>query len=272
MGTSRKDPQYIIYALHHPNSKRVYVGKSSKGMRRPRAHSEPGHLKAYAHLPRAKWIQSLKKRGLEPKIAILEICERVEDLDEAEKFYIACFRAIDVPLLNLTDGGDGINGYRHSDKARAQMSEKRRKLASTEAGHRQMVVISNGYWRTEEAREKKRQERLGSVQLEETKAKIAKAITGKKKTPEEIANMRTAAKARWAVPGYREKQIEAQRQAQSRPDTRAKKADAAAKQWDPEARAKKSEEVSAYFENRANREKHSKVMTGVKRRKQDDPT
>ena len=65
-----KDPQLIIYALYHPNSKRVYVGKSSKGRKRPQAHSSPSHLKQYAHLPRAKWIQSLKKRGLEPEIGI----------------------------------------------------------------------------------------------------------------------------------------------------------------------------------------------------------
>lgn len=266
MDTCTTEEKCFIYALYHPNSKRVYVGKTSKGMKRPRAHSEPGHLRQYAHLPRAKWIQSLKKRGLEPKIAILEVCERIEDLDEAEKFYISCFRAIEVPFLNLTDGGDGINGYRHSDKARARMSAKHKALANTEEGRKKMFDISNGYWSTPEAREKKRQERLGYVQSEDVKSKISAAHKGKTKTAEERVNMSAAAKQRWANPEYRARQVKAQVEAKSTDKAREQAAEWAKRashdtHKSPEYRARQSTEAKAACASEGVRARKSAAAT-----------
>lgn len=250
MDTNEQDPQCIIYLLHHPASKQLYIGKSAKGMKRPRGHSEPGQLKHYAHLPRAKWIQSLKKRGLEAQIVILEVCASPNDLDEAERFHISYFRSLGFRLLNLTDGGDGINGYRHSDKARARMSKKHKARANTDEGRQRMAEMANNYWSTDEAREKKRLERLGYKHPDETKAKTSAALKGKKKSAEHCAALSEARKRNWANPEYRARQVAAQKATHG---TAERKAQAA--EWaklsshdthrSPEYRAKQSEIAKA---------------------------
>lgn len=42
---------------------------------------------------------------------------------ELEKKSIAAFREIGVALCNLTDGGDGVSGHKHSLETRKKMSE-----------------------------------------------------------------------------------------------------------------------------------------------------
>lgn len=220
----------FIYALHHSNSTRVYVGKTAKGMRRPREHAHPSHLKKYAHLPRSKWIAALQRRGLEPRIVILETSTHVENLDEAERFYIEYFRSIGMSLLNLTDGGDGIHGYRHSDKACARMSATRKVSAKSPEARERLARQSRAYWADPEAREKKRVERTGKKHDATTRAKISAAHKGKLKSGEHRANLSMAAsttmKLRWQNPQYRARQIEAATLRAADPTLRKKISDA----------------------------------------------
>ena len=208
--------QFLIYALHHPESDHVYIGQSSQGMTRPMQHGRPWSMEKLAKLPRIKWIKSLRAKGLEYEIAILEELSSVDDLDDAEKFHIACFKAMGIPLLNLTEGGDGG------------------------------AEISRRYWSDPKSREKKRKERIGQTWNKETKAKMSAAHKGRKKTPEERANMAAAAKRRWATPGYRDKQAVAQRASHSSPEKRAQAAEWAKlasrdTNRSPEYRAKQSD-------------------------------
>jgi group I intron endonuclease len=216
----------IIYALHHPNSSRVYVGKSKNGMRRPKEHSQVSTMQRYIQTPLTKWIKSLQKRGLEPKITVLEECAKPEDLNEAEIFHIAYFRSLGMQLLNLTDGGDGGFGYQPTEEARKKMSAINKKRSSTPAGRERMSKIANEYWSNPEAREKQREERLGKKWNEETRAKISAAHKGKQKSEQHKENLSIAASSamrlRWEDPEYRKQQREAAIQRARDPEYRKK--------------------------------------------------
>lgn len=120
-----KVSKYLIYALHHPDSLRVYVGKSSSGMVRPRTHGTPWHLKKYPQFPVVRWINKHRaaEEGWNYQITVLEECASAAVLDEAERFYIAYFRMTGMLLLNCTDGGEGTSGYTHTEISRRRMSE-----------------------------------------------------------------------------------------------------------------------------------------------------
>jgi hypothetical protein len=89
-----------------------YVGKGKRA--RGRANS---------HLNRSQyWHRVVAKHGLRVEIAASWSDEETAYLHE--KFLIACFRDIGVPLVNLTDGGDGVRGLRHSKEFSAWQSER----------------------------------------------------------------------------------------------------------------------------------------------------
>jgi hypothetical protein len=212
--------QFLIYALHHPESDHVYIGQSSLGMKRPMQHGQAVSMEKLAHLPRIKWIGSLRAKGLEYEIAILEELPSADDLNDAEKFYIACFKAMGIPLLNLTEGGDGG------------------------------AEISRRYWSDPKSREKKSKERLGQKHDEETKTKISESHKGKKKSLEVRANMSRAAQERAATPEWKEKQSKAQKIAHGTDEKRAQAAEWAKlashdAHKTPEYRAKQSEAQKA---------------------------
>lgn len=222
---------FLIYVLHHPDSLRVYIGKSSSGMTRPSQHFDPSHLRTCARLPSAKWIQSLRKRGLEPQISILEEVATQDGLNEAECFYIAYFRSLGTPLLNLTDGGDGAPGYKPTAEALQNMSAaQRRRIENTPGAVGRLTSMSNEYWSDEAARDKKSAERTGQQWSPETKAKMSASAKGKPKSAEHRANIAKAAaiamKRRWENPVFREQQRQMQLA------TKAKKSEAVKRAWE----------------------------------------
>lgn len=97
------------------------MGKSTWGMKRPMVHSRPsvfGRDRTY----RSCWIKSLAAEGLKPEIEVLEVHESAEALVEAEQHFIAYFRFLGCRLTNLTVGGEGIPGFRHTTETRLRMS------------------------------------------------------------------------------------------------------------------------------------------------------
>lgn len=107
--------RFIIYALHHNDSPRIYIGRSSTGLERPRQHG-----KTKTCFPVSRWAHKLSKQGKTYSIAVLEEFDSPEHLNEAERFYISYFRSLGIPLLNCTDGGEGL--YNATAETRAKLS------------------------------------------------------------------------------------------------------------------------------------------------------
>lgn len=149
--------RHLIYALTDPRDGYVrYVGKSSKGMRRPKEHFSPSrYLDKSTKLE--CWIYSLAKLGLKPNIKILEECTK-SNLNEEECFYISYMRFLGCDLCNHTDGVVG------ADQATIQKIK----------AHRKMQVFSM------ETREKMRLAKLGKKQTAEHVANRTKTCKGRK--------------------------------------------------------------------------------------------
>lgn len=103
--------KYIIYGLVDPTTQQLrYIGKSCRGISRPKAHTAPSSLKYDTY--KTRWIKSLICIGLKPSIAILHELDSSDLLYEAEKFWISYFKNLGCSLTNMTDGGIGTQGFR----------------------------------------------------------------------------------------------------------------------------------------------------------------
>lgn len=73
--------------------------------------------------------KALKKYGKENfKCELIETADSKEDLNIREKFWIAEFKARDTKIgYNINEGGEGNPGYKHTDEAKAHMSEKKKR-------------------------------------------------------------------------------------------------------------------------------------------------
>lgn len=113
-----------IYTLSDPRTLEVrYVGMTTKSL----DVRLGGHLRT-AHLEknhRARWIRSLKNAGLVPVITEIEVVP-VEQHAEAERRWIAAYRAQGARLVNATDGGDGTFGHKMSPEARKRISDSKK--------------------------------------------------------------------------------------------------------------------------------------------------
>lgn len=119
------EPQYIIYGLEDPNTKEIrYIGLSSSGLKRPRAHFCKSHLSRKTH--RSSWIKSLN--GVYPKIVILEESQNKDDLPALEIKWIRTAKSSGWDLTNHTDGGEGTNSFKHTDESKRKMSEASKKM------------------------------------------------------------------------------------------------------------------------------------------------
>ena len=99
--------KYMIYALVDPTTKNVrYIGKSCKGLHRPKEHLFPYQNKVKTH--KNCWIRGLLRKGVKPEIVIIEECDR-ESLDEREIFWISHYNKLGHDLTNMTKGGTGGN-------------------------------------------------------------------------------------------------------------------------------------------------------------------
>lgn len=228
---SKMKRRFLIYALHHPDSQHVYVGKSCSGLTRPLQHGTDAYMKRNSRYPVVLWIKKYRSLGKEYHISILEERETAEELVEAEKFYIGMFRWLGIKLLNCTDGGDGqagalarrseaMKGRIFSPEHLEKLREARRKRSpEDDVKQREATAVAN----------------RRRVWTEESRAKVAEA--GRKIPEERRQQLSLAAKERWAVPEMREKMTvrgwsmpesakkkisEAQRGRECSPETRAK--------------------------------------------------
>jgi ribonuclease BN (tRNA processing enzyme) len=122
----------IIYSLKDPNTLEIrYVGKTTSELK-TRFDSHCCNQNIYRKNYSAQWIKSLILQNKKP---IIEIIEIVEDniWQEKEKYWIKKFKQEGFKLTNMTEGGDvGCKGYKHTEKAKLNISIKNKRLKSKE--------------------------------------------------------------------------------------------------------------------------------------------
>jgi hypothetical protein len=201
-----------VYLLVDPRNKLpFYVGK---GMGE-RCHFHVQEARYYVKRKSLKLnkIRKILSLGMAPEIVKVE--ENVSDRQaiELECLLIAEMRDLGIPLTNMTDGGDGAKGYKHTEEHKQMMRERfvgrvftdehlqrMRKPKSVE-GRAAIAAarITTNYRPSEETKRKTSQALLGRpspmmgrVHSEDARAKMSAAGKGKPKPKVECPNCKKA--------------------------------------------------------------------------------
>lgn len=168
--------KHYIYTLSDPQTGLVrYVGKTTQPKRRLLRHIFNAKQGQKIHV--SCWIRGLILKDMSPIMEIID--ESEDDWEELERFYISYLRFCGTDLTNLTDGGEGTVGHKHTE-------ESKRKISETQMGRKQSPesiektrAALKGIPKSEAHKEKLRQAHLGMGHTQETKDKISRLQTGK---------------------------------------------------------------------------------------------
>jgi hypothetical protein len=171
-----------IYGLKEPDTQLIrYIGKSIRPQQRLRNHIND---KSKCH--RTNWIRSLKQRGLEPELIIIEEIHGEWPWQESEKFWIAFARKHGWPLVNSTDGGDGVvnlSGESKERMAKTWVGRKHKPESLIKIG-----LASKGRHHTEEHKQHMKEIMSNREFTEEWRKKLS--LANRKFTSEQVIEIR----------------------------------------------------------------------------------
>lgn len=181
-----------IYALIHPVTKEIkYIGKSDTPQIRLSQHIIDSRKKGRKNKKEA-WIKSLLNKNLKPEFIILETVSK-KDWKIKEREWIAKYKD---QLKNQTNGGDGIDGYKHTPE-----SLKKMKPSWIKKGQRlsPKTEFQKGHIKTKEWKEIISKKLKGYKHSEKTKRNmsIAQKKMSKKKSEYMMGNQH-AKGAKWS--------------------------------------------------------------------------
>lgn len=197
--------QWSIYALHDPRTYALrYIGWAYDPERRLRDHLKCAPKeRSY----KANWLRQIIALGSVPMLSILQT--GMHGWAEAEKDWIAYFRRMGAPLTNLTDGGDGMPGYRWTEEQlqrlrnRVITSQHRENIAKARRGkplskaHRDTLSAKRkGQPLTEPQRQRLIASHAGKPLSEAHKNAIRTTLTGRTFSVETLRKMSAAQKNR----------------------------------------------------------------------------
>jgi len=182
----------FVYALCDPATGDVrYVGQTRKTPRqRWRGHVATAQLQKTTTPRRmmrvTRWIIGLDEP---PLLTVLEDGVPVDDLNDREKYWIAEMISRGCDLVNSTHGGGGNGGAGGWPKGLKPTPEQAaRRLAWTNTHEGQTILAENGRRSGEMLR--------GRQTSDETRARISKTLSGKKRKPLSEETRRKISEAR----------------------------------------------------------------------------
>src|SRR3990167_5855648 len=174
-----------VYALTDPESHDVrYIGVT----RRPLEIRLKEHLRERDKRYVTNWIKSLQSRNLIPDI--LEI-EQISDeqIDEAEQFWVACFRAWNAKLTNGTKGGNNSAVPTLAVRDKIRVARRLQKMQPRSIESRAKTSAAN------------RRRKLSTI----TRQKISMSLLGKQASPETRAKLSFARRGKPLSASHRAK-------------------------------------------------------------------
>lgn len=238
---------YAHYRADQPERGPFYIGKG----KRQRAWKTTGKGRSQ------HWQRIVAKHGL--RVEIIATWPNEDHAYEHERQLIAAMRDMGIPIINLTDGGDGMRNP--SQEVRSRLAEAA-KAAWSDPVRRAALLDARA---SESAIKKKSEALKRAFSSQESKKLRSEKIKAAYSRPE-VAERK---KAITSSEEYRRKMSEALKKALSRPEAKANKAAASARMWqDPEKRERYAQQRRAKAEERwsklppdeANRLRHQAML------------
>ena len=162
---------YILYSKAKPTEYR-YVGISQYDSAEKRFMKHRYNAQEGSKLPVYDWM----RKYTDIAIKELETTLSFDVAKEKEIFYIAKFKEEGHRLLNLTNGGDGVLGYVHSDETRRKKSESMKKtLGGKPARNRGSKHSEEAKKKMSDAHKGRTSPNKGKKFLEEWKSNMSKS-------------------------------------------------------------------------------------------------
>jgi hypothetical protein len=184
---------YVYVAFRPWDGSPCYVGKG-KG-NRWRRHFRTSPNRNLANI--------IKKAGGTIPTVVIRRGLFEEEAFEIERAFIKAIgrKAHGGPLVNLTDGGDGPSGARHSDEVKRARSKDLKAAWGRPGARERGSLAASKVWA----------ERTSEQRLEWSRRSSLNA-SDQWKNKERVARLSEKAKLRWSNPNFREKCAEAQKQ------------------------------------------------------------
>lgn len=111
-----RDHPFVVYMVLNKINGNFYIGATEKGTKRRgwvhKTNANRNEKNQYLY-------QAMRKYGLDCfKFLTIKECKDYWDALEGERAYIALLK----PVYNLTSGGGGVKGHRHSEESKQKMS------------------------------------------------------------------------------------------------------------------------------------------------------
>lgn len=189
---------YVYLHRRKTDNKVFYVGKG-KGKR---AYSKHGRSDW--------WKRTVEKHGFVVEVVFSALSE--EDAFQCEKDTILEFRYFDHPLVNLTDGGEGMSGHKPSAETIAKRAESLRGKKRTPEQCKRISESITGRKLSSSVVEGMVRRRTGVKRPPDSIRKTAEANRGKKRTLEQRKRMSEGHSARSAEALKRKEQLKISKQ------------------------------------------------------------
>ena len=218
-----------IYRIWHRDSGLSYIGQTTQDVKKRIKRHFDCIDDCYLH-------NAIKKHGIDAfdwEIIQSDIHELI--LDEREIYLINHFDCIRPNGYNLTLGGEGTRGFRHSDETKKKISainkgrkvsaEARAKMSESRKGEKHP---NYGKQHSEESKKKMSESKLGNTYTkgrkssDETRRKISEARKGTKASAETRAKISASGRGRKFSDEHKRKIGEAHRGKQVSAETRRK--------------------------------------------------
>lgn len=186
----------IVYKVTNRINEKIYVGQTVTSLKQRRCvHECEARNKSECCFHRA-----IRKYGEKTfEWAVVERCNSKEDLDLAEEWYIRYYRTFvrfsNCNGYNLSLGGEGSVGFRHTKEARQKISNLKKNRPLSEE-HRQKISMSL---------KKDNSPNFGKSLSEKTKKKISKSKKGKPLSRETCQKMSESRKGNVLLKKTRQK-------------------------------------------------------------------
>ncbi len=196
MKSSKTPKIYGLYDPRHPDDIK-YVGVTVQNLNDRLSNHRRNIWETRNPTNKEKWIDRLKREGVQPEIKLLEECETVELMYEQEIVWIKQLRTQGHKLANTSKGGRGGWSYPKSDEWKQFMKEDNARRKLDPEYYEKLSTAQKLSYATNPERAKK----------------IGAAHRLKAQDPVYREKLSQAAKLRWQDPEYRAKNIKALREA-----------------------------------------------------------